>query len=531
MRTRTREMFVILVLVPGLFYGVLTARSAFIGDTDEFAISKNPYDQKFPAIYGDYVVWQDNRNGNWDIYGYNLARKEEFQITTDSEDQKNPALYENFVVWEDYRDDKNAIYGYNLSQQEEFPIAVGSGWKCFPAIFKNTVVWTDPRNGNFDIYGYDLSTSKEVQITTDPQLQQKPALYENIVVWEDYRHDEFAIYGYDLATDEEFRISGGMWFSSPFVDDLYDVAIYGDIVVWMDDSWKSVTGYNLSTSKKFRIAAASLNDCTSHSFMWDEGRRPAIYGDIVIWIDCRNGNEDIYGYSISRGEEFQVIAHESRQRSPAIYEDYVVWQDNRNDNWDIYGCRLLLPFRTVGSTRTKIVLFDYSWIFLLVAVMAIGIAGTWRNILHTRKFDRSRMQTEVWDFRRSKARLFSFYYFGIFGCIFGILYLSLEFVLGILWLVIALFWGINYFWIKKIPFIRITKDEIMVFKDPMHKPEIIKWSDIQKINVQTWTDIPYKLELSLSNGKKTKIDISPIVDEQKEDFIRTLKQFIREDQI
>jgi hypothetical protein len=71
----------------------------------------------------------------------------------------------------------------------------------------------------------------------------------------------------------------------------------------------------------------------------------------------------------------------------------------------------------------------------------------------------------------------------------------------------------------------------MVFKDPMHKPEIIKWSDIQKINVQTWTDIPYKLELSLSNGKKTKIDISPIVDEQKEDFIRTLKQFIREDQI
>jgi hypothetical protein len=71
----------------------------------------------------------------------------------------------------------------------------------------------------------------------------------------------------------------------------------------------------------------------------------------------------------------------------------------------------------------------------------------------------------------------------------------------------------------------------MVFKDPMHKPEIIKWSDIQKINVQTWTDIPYKLELSLSNGKKTKIDISPIVDEQKEDFIHTLKQFIREDQI
>ncbi|MGC1122421.1 MAG: hypothetical protein WBA22_15115 [Candidatus Methanofastidiosia archaeon] len=33
------------------------------------------------AIYGDIIVWDDSRNGNWDIYGYNLATHKEFQIT------------------------------------------------------------------------------------------------------------------------------------------------------------------------------------------------------------------------------------------------------------------------------------------------------------------------------------------------------------------------------------------------------------------------------------------------------------------
>lgn len=65
-----------------------------------------------PDISGHLVVWQDNRNGNWDIYGYNLITDQEFLITTETAsstsphpaDQTNPAISGQLVVWEDMRD-------------------------------------------------------------------------------------------------------------------------------------------------------------------------------------------------------------------------------------------------------------------------------------------------------------------------------------------------------------------------------------------------------------------------------------------
>ncbi|HPO70993.1 MAG TPA: hypothetical protein PKV53_11905, partial [Anaerohalosphaeraceae bacterium] len=56
------------------------------------------------------VVWQDNRNGNWDIYGYNLITRQEFAITDDPADQIHPAVSGTLVVWEDYRVSPSNIY-------------------------------------------------------------------------------------------------------------------------------------------------------------------------------------------------------------------------------------------------------------------------------------------------------------------------------------------------------------------------------------------------------------------------------------
>lgn len=63
---------------------------------------------------------------------------------------------------------------------------------------------------------------------------------------------------------------------------------------------------------------------TDPSDQWD----PAIYGDIVIWTDGRNGSWDIYGYNFSTQEEFEIRIDRFRQQwDPAIYGDVVVFAD------------------------------------------------------------------------------------------------------------------------------------------------------------------------------------------------------------
>ena len=116
-------------------------------------VSKAASLQFSPSISGDRVVWQDKRNGNWDIY---LA---------------------------------------NLSTGEETPICTDPSKQAHPVISGDVVVWTDERNGDPDIYCYDLSNRTERAICVQPQTQYNPDVDGDVVVWEDYRQ------GYETAGD------------------------------------------------------------------------------------------------------------------------------------------------------------------------------------------------------------------------------------------------------------------------------------------------------------------------------------------
>jgi len=71
-----------------------------------------------PDIDGHLVVWQDDRYGDWDIFGYNLTTDIEFVITDDPCDQTNPAVSGNTVVWQDSRNGSWNIYAVILDGPE-----------------------------------------------------------------------------------------------------------------------------------------------------------------------------------------------------------------------------------------------------------------------------------------------------------------------------------------------------------------------------------------------------------------------------
>jgi len=74
-----------------------------LSTNSERQITSNPAIQRNPVISGNYILWEDNRYGNFDIYLYNLLTNNEQRLIANSADQIRPSISGNKVVWYDNR--------------------------------------------------------------------------------------------------------------------------------------------------------------------------------------------------------------------------------------------------------------------------------------------------------------------------------------------------------------------------------------------------------------------------------------------
>ena len=321
----------ICILILALFFMVPSWAYADLSEFPNFPICTNNAGQIWPAIDRNMVIWQDYRNGNYDVYGYNLSTRQEFPICTQAALQSSPDISGNTVVWHDLRSGSSRdIFSYNLSTGIESPICTNGADQYYPAISGNTVVWTDYRNGNilvhnWDIYGFNLSTRVEFPICTNTWEQDYPTIAGNVVVWQDWRNSNWDIYGYNLSTSTEFNVCMNL-------HDQVKPAIMGDVVVWEDyrnGNW-DIYGYDLIAGEEFPICTSGANQ-----------HHPNVNGNIVVWVDesllyLGGSLGDIFGYDLIEGKEFFICATGWEQNYPDISGDTVVWQDYRNGNFDIY---------------------------------------------------------------------------------------------------------------------------------------------------------------------------------------------------
>ena len=128
----------------------------------ETRITTNKLNQELPAIYGDRIVYSDDRNGgsldsynmpvgNWDLYMYDLSTSRETQITTNESIQVWNAIYGDRIVWVDYRNGNSDIYMYNLYTSVETQVTTSEFNQYDPITYGDRIVWWDGRNGNWDI--------------------------------------------------------------------------------------------------------------------------------------------------------------------------------------------------------------------------------------------------------------------------------------------------------------------------------------------------------------------------------------------
>lgn len=91
----------------------------------------------------------------------------ETPITTETADQGWPVISGDTIVWNDARNGQVDIYMYDLSTKTETRITTGAADEYIPQISGDKIVWHEGAWGNLDIFVHDLSTSTTKQITPD----------------------------------------------------------------------------------------------------------------------------------------------------------------------------------------------------------------------------------------------------------------------------------------------------------------------------------------------------------------------------
>ncbi len=186
---------------------------------------------------GCWVVWEDFRNGQWEIYGQRLTVAGALvggnvRLTNNASIQRYPTITRNpentgcalesfMVAWQDSRNSANTGTDIYIQQLDNLGALCGGnlavtnalGNQMYPDLAYGTtnnayqVVWQDQRNGNADIYGRRVNANGagiggdfSLSIVA-PSNQSRPAVCYGSTpnrfntVWYDLRAGNLDVYG------------------------------------------------------------------------------------------------------------------------------------------------------------------------------------------------------------------------------------------------------------------------------------------------------------------------------------------------
>lgn len=234
-----------------------------------------------------YVVWQDDRNGNWDIYGASsttaFATSSQWRVTSHTADQTEPVVAVDagntaYVFWTDVRNGQADLYGAasrsSAGAWVNIAVVTSSGAQTQPAVAagaSNTLhlVWVDSRSGNNDIYyallhGLPASPVAGVNLVDDSSGadQTAPAVacgadQKVFVCWQDARPASATDKDTDLylaevssGTPSVDVLIGDDGTNSNQIDPSIGVDHYGQpYVVWTDDRRTVTEIYSAATTQ------------------------------------------------------------------------------------------------------------------------------------------------------------------------------------------------------------------------------------------------------------------------------------------
>jgi FlgD Ig-like domain len=353
---------------------------------------------------GMFIVWQDDRAGNADLYATRLTSAGSvaagwpangYAVCTAAGDQKLPVIAPDgaggfYLAWEDYRvpGGESDLYlqrvtgsatlaaGWPANGLAVCALAHSQGFPCMIAGTSGAIVaWQDERSGtSTDVYVQRVSgaaapqwTANGVALCTAAGHQMFPTIASDgadgaIVAWQDARNGNTDIDAQRIGSaGTPLWAAGGVPVCGATDDQLTPRIVAdaggGAIVEWDDDRDFNSDVYTqrLNASGVAQWGADGVALCTDLSEQYSAAIvADGMGGAIVTWTDYRGGGGDLYAQRINASGATQWLANgavmcdatgeqfDAQAVSDLANGMYLVWADARGGAGasDIYAARV-----------------------------------------------------------------------------------------------------------------------------------------------------------------------------------------------
>jgi beta propeller repeat protein len=282
-----KGLFILLIV----FIMLVSTNVSLQAGTTISRVTTNAYEEASPHMKGDYLVWQGQVDGDWEIFLHNVATGECLgRITANGYDDISPQTDGNYVVWLGFSLPSGEtflpggeIFLYDITKGQITRVTNDSNVESYPQIANGRVVWASHAVGNSvepgEIFLYDIATGLTEQLTNDARDDSSPRIDDQSVVWvqEDITGTT-SLFIYDIAQATiQPAPDGFVWTDSPQSD--------GDLTVLTryDGSDREVFVHSANLGTYYQITDNDLED-----------RSPVISGSNIAWVQGEGLSSEIF---------------------------------------------------------------------------------------------------------------------------------------------------------------------------------------------------------------------------------------------
>jgi len=303
-------------------------------------------------VGGNFIVWAENRYGNYDIFAYDISTDTEHEISVKLVEQSSLRIGEYLIAWEEYdaaTNDKD-IYAYHfptgdISQGTEIPVATTDAYEEIVGVDNGNVAFTRicylfdptrPFDGRTDMYLFNLATG-ETNLTNfscngsfpmdDISWSDRWDYGGGILAWEQFQRSE--PHTGTKASLRKFAVG----------QDQNPVNITPPPVTSYDYEWldggPACNDGKIATGRDVQLGPA-VNNTKQQIWVWHNGtwssvtpldedrgeENLAVNADLVVYDKYQTSN-GLFGWV--DGQEFQVTAQRPYSNSIRIDGNVLAW--------------------------------------------------------------------------------------------------------------------------------------------------------------------------------------------------------------